>query len=213
MLLTRFKRKALLFIFACILTFLSCSKGTKENVVNPPIKTTTLSVDSVQVVPGDVVVIKINEKITTSEVDLLFNSSTVKGYALGDSSYVFFVPVVAPGTVSLSIPSIEGSNSLSLTIKDYVSISDPQVIINEYVDRRNRSIDSVTKVVVGSNFQPSQESITVFNQMKEEWDLQISKLSSADKNLLAYVLQRNMLDPTSYSFYCIACRLLCKRKW
>lgn len=189
-------------LFASLLLALffaaGCSKEDKKT--DPPVETIALSIDTAQVLPGDAVMIKSGKPITTAEVNITLNGATVKGYASGDSAYVFIVPVIAPGTVSLSIPAIPNSNTLSLEVKNYTRISDPQPIIDEYVAKRNKSIDSVTKTVAGSNFQLSPQSIVLLNQIKEEWDVQMSNLSATDKELLAYVLQRNMPDPSQYSF-------------
>ena len=176
----------------------ACSKQDKNP--DPPVETTTLSLNAAEALPGDALMVKSDKPITSAEVNITLNGATIKGYASGDSAYVFMVPVIAPGAVSLSIPALPQSNALNLTIKNYTRISDPQIIIDEYVTKRNRSIDSVTKVVDGSNFQPSPASIVLLNQVKEEWNLQINGLSASDKELLAYVLQRNMLDPEQYSF-------------
>jgi hypothetical protein len=176
----------------------ACSK--QDANPDPAIEPATLSLNANEALPGDALLVKPGKPITTAEMNIVLNGVTVRGYASGDTAYVFMVPVIAPGTVSLSIPDLPQSNTVSLTIKNYERIADPQLIINEYVEKRNRSIDSVTKVVDGSNFQPSPASIVLLNQVKEEWNLQINGLSASDKELLAYVLKRNMPDPSQYSF-------------
>lgn len=190
--------KVLLPALGLLLLF-SCKKN---DAVTPSAENSNIkfSVDSTHVMPGDAVIIRSDKKVTAQEVNIAFNGTMVKGYAVKDSAYVFYVPVVIPGPVTVSIPGIENSNSIQLTVKDYAPISNPQTVIDDFVDKRNRSIDSITKVVEGSNFQPSPESIVLLNQIKEEWDLQMSRLSPADKNLLAYVLQKNSIDPAAFSF-------------
>src|SRR3990170_5285797 len=102
---------------------IGCSKEDKK--MDPAVEATTLSLDTAHVLPGDAVVIKLNKRSTTAEVNIVLNGATIKGYASGDSAYVFIVPVIAVGTTSLSIPAIQNSNTLSLTIKNYTRISDP----------------------------------------------------------------------------------------
>ncbi|MDB5245609.1 MAG: hypothetical protein JWQ40_3 [Segetibacter sp.] len=182
----------------CLFLLFGCSKKPED--VKPPIEPTTLTLSTTSVVPGEAVVIRLDKKITAKEVQIVVNSISVKGYANGDSSYVLFMPAAVPGNISVSIPGIENSNTLSLTVKNYSPITDAQAVIKEFVDKRNRSIDSITKSVVGNNYVPSQESTIFLNQVKEEWDVQMSKLTPADKELLAYVLQNKMLNPSSYSF-------------
>lgn len=184
----------------CLLA-IACNKKDKATP-EPPLPTVTLSMDSVyrSALPGDALIVKLNKRTTLTEVNIMLGSSSVKGYANGDSAYVFLMPVLAPGDVSLSIPAIERSNTLTVTIKSYTAISNAQTVINNFTAKRNSCIDSITKVVAGSNFQPSPESITLINQLKEEWDTQVASLAAADKELLAYVLERNMPDPTQSSF-------------
>lgn len=190
--------KTLIFCLSFLL-FIGCSKDEKQPTT-PPEPKVTLSLDIAEALPGDAVVVKLNQRSTSPEVNIMLNSKTAKGYATGDSAYVFIVPVMPAGATNLSIPALSNSNVLNVTIKNYSPVSDPQPIIDEYVSKRNKSIDSILKVVTGSNFQPSPQSAAILSQVKEEWDLMYSSLSASDKELLAYVLQRNMLDPTQYSF-------------
>ena len=84
-----------------------------------------------------------------------------------NSEYVFFLPVVAPGKTAVTIPSIKNSNSLSLTVRDYIPIADAQVVINEFVSKRNSCIDSVTKALAGINYQISPQTAIIINQLKQ----------------------------------------------
>lgn len=188
----------LLFVLSALF-LVACSK--KDKGATTP-ESVMLSIDTVSssALPGDAIIVKLNKRITNNEVNIQLGSSIVKGYANGDSAYIFIVPVLAPGAVSLSIPIIERSNTLSITIKNYTPVSNPQTVINDFVNKRNSSIDSLLKVVAGSNFQPSPESILLISQLREEWDTQMAALSSVDKELLAYVLVRNMPDPSQSSF-------------
>ena len=191
-----------LYIFVILVFILSvaCTKKDKGNTSTPePVK---LSIDSLfsSALPGDAIIVKLNKRIISNEVTVLFGTSNLMGYANGDSAYVFIVPVTAPGAVTISIPAIERSNSVTIHIKSYTPISNPQTVINNFTTKRNSIIDSITKVVSGSNFQPSAESITLITQIKEEWNTQMALLSAADKELLAYVLERNMPDPSQSSF-------------
>lgn len=185
-----------------ILSLVFAVACSKKDSGAPTPESALLSLDPVfsTALPGDAIIVKLNKRIINNEVSIQLGSSMVKGYANGDSAYVFIVPVLAPGAVSLSIPVIERSNTLSLTIKNYTPVSNAQAVINEFVNKRNSSIDSLLKVVAGSNFQPSPESVLLIGQLREEWDLQMASLSSTDKELLAYVLERNMPDPAQSSF-------------
>jgi len=187
-----------LLVAGLFILFAGCSK--KDNQPEPEPKKVLLSLNSSTALPGDIILVKSDKRNTLSSVNININSTTIKGYSIQDSSYYFIVPVLNPGIVAIEIPEIVGGNKLSLTINTYTPITNTQAVINDFVIKRNSSFDSVTKVISGSNFQPSPQSIVLFTQIKEEWDLQISKLSTADKDLLAYILQRNMPVPNQYSF-------------
>ncbi|WP_205573310.1 Ig-like domain-containing protein [Flavisolibacter nicotianae] len=184
----------------CFLLLCSCNKsGREDETAPPPVATTTLTLNVAEATPGDAVEIKGNKTAPASEMTISIGSSTVKGYAKGDSAYVFIVPVVSPGTVQVSLPSIPGSNNMSLKIATYTPVSDPQVVISDFIDKRNKSIDSVANPPSVSGFQPSPATVTLLNQLKEEMDLQLAKLSASEKELLSYVLQKNKPDPVAFS--------------
>ena len=125
--------KIFLFSFFLLL-IIGCKKEDKQPT--PPVeKKVILSVESTQVFPGDAVVVKLDQRVSMAETNILINAVTVKGYANGDSSYVFIVPVISAGTASLSIPALPQSNTINLTIKSYTPISDPQAVINEFVTK------------------------------------------------------------------------------
>lgn len=179
----------------------ACSKKQGDQTpAPPPTLNIRLTIDSSQALPGNTVIIQLNKRISNAETSILFGSSSVKGYAKGDSAYLVIVPVLAPGAVSVSIPSIPNANTLSVTIRNYTPISNSQTVVTEFLQKRDQCIDSITKVVSGSNFQPSSESLTLIQQLKEEWNEQYALLSAAEKEIVAYVLQRNMPDPSKMSF-------------
>jgi hypothetical protein len=187
------------FSLSIVFAFIGCKKESATETEQENAKI-VLSIDSTRVLPGDIVMMKSSKTISVAEVNITLSGRTVKGYASGDSAYVFTIPVIAPGALTVAIPDLQNANTVGLTVKDYTPISNPQTIIDDYISRRDKSIDSITKVVSGSNFQPSAQSITLLNQLKEEWDLQINKLAAHEKELLAYVLQRNLPEPAQYGF-------------
>lgn len=179
---------------------LSCNKSGKKDETNPPpTATTTLSLNVTEATPGDAVEIKVNKNSLANEVTIAFGSTTLKGYVKGDSSYVFIVPVLSPGAVNVSVPSMAGSNTMSLRIASYTPVSDPQSIINDFIDKRNKCMDSIANPPSINGFQPSQATISLLNQLKEEMDLQLTKLSSSEKELLSYVMQKNKPDPVAFT--------------
>jgi hypothetical protein len=184
----------------CFLILASCNKSGKKDETNPPPPATaTLSLNVTEATPGDAIEIKVNKNNLAGEVTVAFGSTTQKAYVKGDSAYVFIVPVIAPGAVTVSIPSIAGSNTMSLKIASYTPVSDPQAIINDFIEKRNKSIDSIVNPPSVNGFQPSPATLTLLNQLKEEMDLQLSKLSATDKELLSYVMQKNKPDPSAFT--------------
>jgi uncharacterized protein (TIGR02145 family) len=162
---------------------------------------TTLTVINTDILPGDVVEVKVNKKVSVKEVEVLLDSTKLRGYIKGDSAYVFLVPVLNPGTYSLSIPQTKSTNTVTLTVVKYDPITNPQVVLDEYVKKRNQSIDSLTKYESSNSpFKPSAATLTLLSQLKEEWDLQLAKLTTSEKELLSYVMARNMTVPTDYKF-------------
>jgi hypothetical protein len=189
-----------LSVFLCLVLILSaCSKKDKTNPVTEA-EATILTIDSAFALPGDPLKIKLNRKITQAEIIINLGTLQTKAYAGSDSEYVFFLPVMMPGKTAVTIPSIKNSNSLSLTVRDYTAIADPQMLINEFVSKRNSCIDSLAKSFAGSSYQTSPETSLLISQLKEEWDDQLAKLQVNDKLLLAYILKKMMPQPSDFSF-------------
>ncbi|MEJ8841904.1 hypothetical protein WG954_05865 [Lacibacter sp. H375] len=189
-----------LSVFLCLVLILySCSKKDKGNPAGEA-ERTTLTIDSSYALPGDPLKIKLNRKITQAEVIINLGTVQTKAYAGNDSEYVFFLPVLMPGKTPVTIPSITNSNSLTLTVRDYAAIADPQIVINEFVSKRNSCIDSLAKSIAGSSYQTSPQTALIISQLKEEWDDQFAKLQVNDKLLLAYILKKIMPQPSDFSF-------------
>ena len=191
------KRCIYLLLALFVMIVYSCKK--KEKLVEEVTEPTTLTIDSSFALPGDALKIKLNKKPTQQEVTINLGSIQAKAYADGDSGYVFFLPAIAPGKTTVTIPSIKNSNSLSITVRDYTPIADAQVVITEFITKRNSCIDSITKTITGSNYQISQQTLLIINQLKQEWDEQFAKLQANDKGQLAYILKRIMPKPSDFS--------------
>ncbi|HEY1112163.1 MAG TPA: hypothetical protein VGE66_01320 [Chitinophagaceae bacterium] len=185
----------------CLAVLASCQKSNdNDEPVIPPTDHTTLTLSVADATPGDPVEIRVNKKVPSAQTVVTFNGTAINGYAMGDSAYVIIVPVVAPGKATIVVPALAGANSPELTIKTYTPIADPQAVISEFTDKRQRSIDSLTRGTQGTPFQPSAATLTLLSQLQEEWDVQMAQLAAGDKPLLAYILQKNMPNPAAYSF-------------
>lgn len=197
------KRTSLLFLLPAICLLAISLPGCKkeDGPAGPPASDkVTLSLAVASVLPGDAVIVRSSRPVTAPEMNITVNGATVKGFAMGDTAYVFMMPALAPGSVSLAIPGIENSNTLRVTVASYTPVANPDAVINEYVEKRNRSIDSIVQMSADTNFQYNPATISMLRQVKEEWDLQIKNLAAGDKELLAHVLQRNIPDPSQLSF-------------
>ena len=185
----------------CMVLLASCQKSNdSDEPTTPPEEAIRITLATTEVTPGDPVEIKVNKKVPAGETTITFNSTPVKGYATGDSAFTFLVPVVAPGKVTVSVPALTGANTAELTVKNYTPIDRPEDVFAEFAQKRQQSIDSLTKSSNGPLFQPSAATLTLLDQLKEEWALQVGKLSAADKQLLAYTLRKHMPDPAASSF-------------
>lgn len=191
---------AFLFFITLLGGQISCNKKDKTASQTPKEEEIKLSLVNNSALPGDVIEIKLSTKASLKEVDITLNTTPLKAYIKGDSSYVFVVPVIPAGSATLAIPSFKNSNRVELTIGNYTYITDPQIVLNEYLKKRDQSIDSLIKYVsTGSQLKPSQTTLNLISQLKEEWNLQLAKLTASEKELLAYVMARNMPVPTDYT--------------
>jgi hypothetical protein len=181
-----FKKRTLLLAVGCML-MLSCSKDdSKDESVN---EVNTYSLVSDTTLPGEVVEIKTSVEITQPEIDVMLNNKAIKAYANGAYSYVFITPVLTSGDYTLKLADSENENFLKLKVKDYVAITNPEEVINDFVVSRDKCFEAIK--AVGS----SPETLLLIDQIKEEWELQYSKNSVEDKMLLAYILKKNTVNP------------------
>ncbi|MEZ5106155.1 MAG: FISUMP domain-containing protein [Draconibacterium sp.] len=183
-------------VFTAILAVFSFQGCNKENEPGNEEKT-ILTLSSSSATPGDILTIKLDKNVPSETMDIFLNSTAIQGVSDGDSSYYLIMPVVASGNVSVSIPDIQGSNTLNLEISKYEPIVNPQSVIDTYLENRQSCIDSIANRIpeIGS----TDDIITLLNQLKEEWEIQYQNLQENDKEMLAYILQKNMPDPSWFT--------------
>lgn len=172
----------------------SCSKDENQDVVNTP--TTTISkytLVETEATPGDIVEIRSEQKVIEESINITLNNSSVNAYATGEYSYKFIVPVLNSGNYDIKLPNLDENSILTLKINTYTSITKPEEIIDGFVIKRDKCFEEMKKI--GS----SPEMLTLIDQIKQEWDFQYSKSSAEDKKLLAYMLQKNNINPEWFS--------------
>lgn len=169
---------------------ISCSKDENQEVANTPISAVSkYTLVETEATPGDIVEIKSEQKIIEQAINLTLNNSSVNAYAVGDYSYKFIVPVINSGNYDIKLPNVDKNSILTIKIDTYTSITKPEEIIDGFILKRDRCFEEMKKI--GS----SQEILTLIDQIKQEWDFQYSKSSAEDKKLLAYMLQKNNINP------------------
>lgn len=176
-----------------LIGFLFLNSCSKEEESGPIIKDTDYSLVSTEVVPGEVVEIKSAKAINGSETDVTINDTHIKAYASGGSSYYFIMPVLASGNYELKMPNLNSEISLKLKVGDYVAIAKPEQVINDFLLNRDKCFEQISKI--GS----TAETLLLIDQIKEEWDYNYSKLTEQEKIQLAYILQKNILNPELFN--------------
>jgi hypothetical protein len=188
-----------LFIISLSILLLSgCDKlGLGEQA---PVRRIALSIDSTHASPGDLVTIQLNTAVTAKTTTVMVRDVASKAYASGDSAYSFLVPVVASGNASVRMPGLKGADTLQVTLRSVAPVVDPGKVLTEFATVRDRCIDSLMKQIPGADFTPSVQTQTMFRQLQDEWNYQVSLLTAAEKELLAYHVRARMTDPTQFSF-------------
>jgi hypothetical protein len=186
-----------LIVFVAILSS-GCEKlGLGEE---SPARRIALSIDSTTASPGDLVTIRLDAPVTGKNITVMVKDVPSKAFASGDSAYSFLVPVVASGNARVRLPDLKGSDTLQLTIRGVAAVSDPGKVLNDFAAMRDRCMDSLMKQVPGADFLPSAQTQTLFKQLKDEWDYQLSLLTPAEKEILAYHVRGRTADPSQFSF-------------
>lgn len=184
----QFYKKLSIFFTVGILLFTSCSKDetTEEQKVS-------YSLVSSETVPGEVVEIKTSKENKEQEIEVLLDGKPVKAYANGGYSYVFMTPVLTSGNYDIILPSNKDNVTLKIKIGNYVAITKPEEVINEFISNRDESFEEIKKIGA------TPETLLLIDQIKQEWEVQYSKVSEADKLQLAYILQKNIINPDWFS--------------
>lgn len=190
-------RKLPLFASLFLLFIMSCSKQEDPVIIEEsPIFTLVIS----EFTPGDIVEIKSNKTLMSSDIDIVLNNSTIKAYKLNDFSYVFTLPVIPSGKYDLKLPTINKDLILDLTVKTYTPITNPTEVIAAYIVTRNKCFDEMSKNISVIPFKTSLETLQMIDQIKQEWDFQFNKSSDKDKELLAYALQKQQISTDWFNF-------------
>jgi len=184
----QFYKKLSIFFTVGILLFTSCSKD--ETTKEP---TASYSLQSSETLPGEVVEIKTSKENKEQEIEVLLDGKPVKAYANGGYSYVFMMPVLPSGNYDIILPSNKDNVTLKIKIGNYVAITNPEEVINEFINNRDESFEEIKKMGT------TPETLLLIDQMKQEWEFQYSKVSEADKLQLAYILQKNTINPDWFS--------------
>ena len=182
---------ALPVIFLIVLfSIISCSKDESQEVADTQSSSVLqYTLVETEATPGDIVEIKSEQKIIEEAINITLNNNTVNAYATSESSYKFIVPVLNSGNYDIKLPNLYKNSILTLKINTYTSITKPEEIIDGFILKRDKCFEEMKKI--GS----SQETLTLIDQIKQEWDFQYSKSSTEDKKLLAYMLQKNNINP------------------
>lgn len=187
-----------LFTVLAIFVLSGCEKlGLGEQT---PVRRIALTIDSTNVAPGDLVTIRLDAPVTGKTTTIMVRDVAAKGFASGDSSYSFLIPVVAAGNASVRIPGLKGSDTLQVTVRSVAAVVDPGKVLTDFALIRDRCMDSLMKQIPGADFTPSVQTQAMFKQLQDEWNYQISLLSAAEKELLAYHVRTRMADPAQFSF-------------
>jgi len=175
-----------------LVLLMSCSKNDDAKV-DEPISAYVLVTD--ELTPGDIVEIKSDKTLTFSNVDIVLNNTTIKAYKISDFSFVFTLPVIPPGKYSLQLPTIDKNLILDLNVKTYIPITNPTQVIATYIVTRNECFEEMKKNTSVVQSPTSPETLLMIDQIKQEWDYQYSQNNEKDKELLAYVLQKQKISP------------------
>ncbi|PXY45355.1 hypothetical protein [Flavobacterium hydrophilum] len=184
----QFYKKLSIFFTVVILLFTSCSKD--ETTKEEPASYSLLSSETL---PGEVVEIKTSKENKEQEIEVLLDGKPVKAYANGGYSYVFMTPVLPSGNYDIILPSNKDNVTLKIKIGNYVAITQPEEVINEFINNRDESFEEIKKMGT------TPETLLLIDQVKQEWEFQYSKVSEADKLQLAYILQKNTINPDWFS--------------
>lgn len=168
---------------------ISCSKDDKLETPEPPTTISKFTLVETEATPGDIVEIKSEQKIIEQAITITLNNSSVNAYSTGEYSYKFIVPVLNSGNYDIKLPNTDKNSVLTLKINSYTPINKPEEIIDDFILKRDKCFEEIKKI--GS----SLETITLIDQIKQEWDLQYGKCNNEEKKLLAYLLQKNSINP------------------
>ena len=165
-----------------------------------PVRRIALTIDSKNVAPGDLITIRLDAPVTGKTTTIMVRDVAAKGFASGDSAYSFLIPVVAAGNASVRLPGLKGSDTLQVTVRSVAPVVDPGKVLADFAVVRNRCIDSLMKQIPGADFTPAVQTQAMFKQLQDEWDHQLSLMTAAERELMAYHVRARMPDPSQFSF-------------
>lgn len=177
----------LLFLGAC----------SKEESASQQQDNVSVTLVKNEVEPGEYVEIKCNKKNPATEIKVLLGSIQVTAFAMGES-YVFIMPVLAQGDYTIKIPQINDVG-LNVKVKNYDPITEPQKVIDHYMASRDACFDAIVANKASLTSPTSARTLLVLDQLRQEWDIELQQAAEGDKELLAYLLRKNPVDPSWFT--------------
>lgn len=180
-----------LLIFICIF---SCKKSDKATENNPAENKITYTVDSLSIQPGLFLTLKGSEFLTKDTCTVQLAGRSIVLAKIDSFHYVFFVPVLNPGTYKLDLTNLNSGNNPEVVIRNYAVISNPDDVITTAMKNYNNIIDSLVKNSI--NNAVTSTDATFIHQLMDQLSANMQLCSAQEKLLLAYQFQNMDLDKT-----------------
>lgn len=121
-------------LFATLLVFAAaCGGGDGSSGPSAPAATVTLAGDTLR--PGDILAVTITGlDVAGGDISATLGTTPIDLVTLGDSAYAAFVPAIAAGPKTLTIPLGDTTAVFSVTVLAAVTIADPQATLDSIFD-------------------------------------------------------------------------------
>lgn len=152
----------------------------------------TYTIDSISTQPGLFTTLKASGLITKDTCTVQLGGKPTLLTQIDSLHYVFFVPVLSPGTYILDLKNLNAGNNPEVVIRNYTAISNPDDVITAIMKTYNNLADSLVKNSINNAVISSDG--TFMHQLMDQLSEDIPLCSAEEKLSLAYQLQNMNLD-------------------
>lgn len=194
-------RNIYLIILASLL-FVTCKKNeiSSPGAPAPPVSTNDITLITTSAVPGDFVIAQANFTPEKDTATILVEDKTVIVVKLDSNRIGFILPPLPPNsTAKISFDKMGVAKQLSISIGNYIPITQPDVVYNQFIDELSKTQELYASYETDTIIKLDPQFRQVIEYLKQNLATQYAGLTNNQKIEVAYGLRSNMINSSDHN--------------